>query len=405
MRVPKLCRNPDGRAYATIPGTKSREYFGRHGTPDADRRYREWLSRVVMLEDAAALQKNSDGMTVSQLVLAYLNHAESYYSAGEAFNVRVALKPVQEKFGSTLAAAFGPLSLTAVRDSMTAKLRLGVINGRVNRIRRMFRWGVAQQLLKPHVLQGLEAVESLKAGRTTAKDSRKIKPVPWINVAALLPFLAPTVSAMVRIQFYCGLRPAETCILRPCDVSRDGPIWVYRPSSHKNLWRGQDCIKAIPPIAQEVLAPFLDRDPTAFCFDPREADAWSRSKRKDSPRKTPRYPSEVRRLEKQKKARVGKPRAFSRQSYYRTVLYAFARAKKSGVTVPHWHPNQLRHSIATEIDKTLGRQAAQRWLGHAKPDTTALYIERQTAHLIELARQVQPLLLAATTLPPEPARD
>ena len=38
------------------------------------------------------------------------------------------------------------------------------INQQVNRIRRAFRWGVSQELVKPEILASLESVSGLRAG-------------------------------------------------------------------------------------------------------------------------------------------------------------------------------------------------------------------------------------------------
>jgi len=44
--------------------------------------------------------------------------------------------------------------------------------------------------------------------------------------------------------------------------------------------------------------------------------------------------------------------------------------------MPRWHPNQLRHTAATEIRRTFGLEAAQVCLGHLRADVTQLYAER-----------------------------
>ena len=48
------------------------------------------------------------------------------------------------------------------------------------------------------------------------------------------------------------------------------------------------------------------------------------------------------------------------------------------VLLPHWHPNQLRHTAATEIRRQFGLEAAQVIFGHAKADVTQIYAERDT---------------------------
>jgi site-specific recombinase XerC len=59
---------------------------------------------------------------------------------------------------------------------------------------------------------------------------------------------------------------------------------------------------------------------------------------------------------------------------HRTLAQAVRRAaKKAGV--PPWSPNQIRHSVATEVRKALGLEAAQTLLGHARAATTEIYAE------------------------------
>ena len=75
-----------------------------------------------------------------------------------------------------------------------------------------------------------------------------------------------------------------------------------------------------------------------------------------------------------------------------TSSRAFKRAERAGVSVPHWHPMQLRHSIATKLSRALGQQKAQRWLGHTNLKTTDIYVEREVSELIEIAHHVDRLL-------------
>lgn len=51
--------------------------------------------------------------------------------------------------------------------------------------------------------------------------------------------------------------------------------------------------------------------------------------------------------------------------------------------VPHWSPNQLRHSVATRVRAEIGLEAAQVVIGHSRADVTQVYAERNA----EVARQ------------------
>ena len=63
-------------------------------------------------------------------------------------------------------------------------------------------------------------------------------------------------------------------------------------------------------------------------------------------------------------------------------------AKNGGLTspVPHWHPNQLRHSYATRVRKQFGVEAAQVGLGHSRTDVVEVYAEKNLELAMNVAR-------------------
>lgn len=68
------------------------------------------------------------------------------------------------------------------------------------------------------------SVPGLCKGRCNAKETAPIGPVDDGIVEAILPYLPEIVADMVRVQRATGMQPAEVCILRPCDISRDGEV-------------------------------------------------------------------------------------------------------------------------------------------------------------------------------------
>jgi hypothetical protein len=112
------------------------------------------------------------GLTVVELIAAYLRHARDYYAVpggaacGVLGNIRDAVRPLRKLYGLTPAAAFGPLALKAVRKEMVGSgLARSTVNRRVGRIKRMFRWAVGNDMVPPAVARGLAAVEGLRTGR------------------------------------------------------------------------------------------------------------------------------------------------------------------------------------------------------------------------------------------------
>jgi integrase len=148
-----------------------------------------------------------------------------------------------------------------------------------------------------------------------------------------------------------------------------GPIWTYRPASHKNKHRGLDRVIFLGPQAQEVIKPFLTTNLEAYLFSPRAyVDAMHR--RRAEQRKTKRTPSELKRCRKPKPRRVPAER-YNRRSYRVAIIRACQKAK-----VPEWSPLQLRHTAATAIRAKYGVEAAKVILGHTKVETTQIYAER-----------------------------
>lgn len=409
MRIPTLRKNSDGRSFAVWPRSNGKRiYFGRTGEAETEKKYQTWLARLLADEAAyVAPLKRNDRRTVATLVEEHTRHLEAMASGAPGWkrnrsdfaNQVLALRGLVELFGDEPADEFGPKRLTLFQRHLIRQgLSRTTINTRIGRIKRFFKWAASQELVPATVPWGLSTVAGLKKGRTAAKEMPPVRPVPWSDVAAIVPFVSPTVAGMLQLQFFGGMRPAEVCIMRGCDIDRSGEVWLYRPARHKNTHREQHLVKAIPRVAQAVLKPFLEgREPTAYLFTPAESDAWLREAKAEERKKsrtTKVYPCEARRVERKKAAaerrrQNGDTRmreCFDTGTYYQCVTRGFSKAEKAGVSIPHWHPNQLRHSVATQIDGWFGRQAAQRWLGHARLDTTGIYVESQIADLVKLAQ-------------------
>ncbi len=392
MHVPKYRKNGDGRAF--VEHQTRRTYLGIWGTPESKRAYRDFLT-TIFAEPAELVVP--DRVKVAEVLLHYLDWAESYYQSNgvpsqEFLNVRSALGDFVELFGEQEARTIGPRYLLQLQDALVeAGYARTTINGRVSRVKRALRWCASREIIPGSVAESIWTVDGLHKGRTKAREPSPVKPVPAEVVAATLPFLSPVVAGMVQVQYLCGMRPQDVCAMRLIDIDRSSSVWIYRPESHKNAWRGKELIKAIPPAAQQLIQPFLDRPDDAYLFSPRESITWWNQQRS---RRTKQFPCEVRSVENRKKLtmkrRGGRPLStrYSTCSYGKSIVVAVEKANKAGASLPMWHPNQLRHSIATKLRKLLGQQAAQAWLGHAKIDTTALYAEVHEDELKQISERL-----------------
>src|SRR5262245_12113212 len=146
-----------GQAVVTLAdglGGRRDVLLGRHGTPESQAEYLrvlgEWQAAGCRLAPAPSV--GSD-LSVNELILRFWPHAEQHYRhpdgtpTSELADYRLSLRPLRLAYGHTAARDFGPLALKTVRQSMVdAGLCRRVVNQRVGRIRRMFKWAVAEQL-------------------------------------------------------------------------------------------------------------------------------------------------------------------------------------------------------------------------------------------------------------------
>jgi integrase len=183
-------------------------------------------------------------------------------------------------------------------------------------------------------------------------------------------------------------------MIRPCDVDTSGPVWCYVPESHKTEHHGRQRRIYIGPKGQDVLRPYLLRDKTAYCFSPQDSEKQRHAEMREH-RKTPVQPSQQNRRKAKPKRQPAE--CYTKDSYCRAVArgvkLANKAAKKAGSeiaadVVKHWHPNQLRHSVATAIRRQYGIEAAQVCLGHSKANTTEIYAERDFALAARIMREV-----------------
>ncbi len=261
-----------------------------------------------------------------------------------------------------------------------ADLSRKVINGRVSRIKRMFRWASKKRFVPPETYHGLKAVEGLLLGRSKARETERVKPAAEAHVKAVLPYLTPQVRAMVRVQDLTGMRPQEIRNLRLCDLEMSSDIWVYTPYTHKTEHYGHVRRVAIGPKAKAILGPFLRPEtPERYVFSPREAVEAVRAERRRR-RKTSRTPSErARRRKTNGKRRPGIQ--YTKSSYENAIDRA---CKKAGV--PHWTPNQLRHSCATRVRRKYGIEGAAAVLGNSLGMVAEVYAEANFQLAIDIMR-------------------
>jgi integrase len=389
----------------TLPdglGSRRDVYLGKHDTHESwDAYFRvlaEWKAHGRRLP--AEVVKTSD-LSVNELMLAYWRFAETYYvkdggPTSEQDVIRFALRFVKERYGHAPARDFGPTALKTVRQAMidhpvtrkvkvkdpaTGKARVEVkgirrglarktVNKLIQRVKRLFAWGVEEELLPATVHLALTRVAGLRKGKNGARETSRVKPVPGGHIEAVLPHVPAAVRTMIEVQRLCGGRPQDVVQLRAIDIDMTGPVWEYRPPRYKTQHRnenGQDRERVVflGPKTQALLKPYLTLNVTDYLFSPQRSEAEPNARRREQ-RKTPAWPSHMRRKAKGRVLRD----CYTVAAYRRAIARGCLKAG-----TPVWWPNQLRHACGTEVRKRYNLEASQAVLGHAELGVTQVYAE------------------------------
>ncbi|MHC4090541.1 MAG: tyrosine-type recombinase/integrase [Planctomycetota bacterium] len=411
VSVPRLRHHKaTGQAAVVLKGRWV--YLGRYGTAKAQERY----DRVVVewLNNGRRISPCGRTFTVAELILAYWKHAETYYRkhgepTQELYGIKAAIRPLKRLYASLPVHGFSPLKLKAVRQAMvdTGHCRK-YINDNVNRVKRMFRWAVENELAPPEVYHGLQAVVGLKRGRSEARETDPVQPVDDSLVEAIRPHVSRQVWAMVELQRLTGMRSGEVVAMRACDIDMNGKIWLYRPASHKTEHHGHDHVVELGPRAQVVIRPFLRGEVSVHLFCPRQAEA-ERLANRHRKRKTALSRGNRPGTNRKAKPKRKPAERYSRDSYRRAIDRAIRKAfphpelsaiPESRLTneqreqleqwwkANHFHPHQLRHAFATKVRRLYGLEAAKTLLGHTSIDAAAIYAEADRQRAAEIVQQI-----------------
>lgn len=413
-RIPSYRRHkPSGQAVVTLGGRDI--YLGKYNSAASRAEYNRLIAEWTA--NNGTLTSGHD-LTVIELAAAFMRHAKGYYRrpdgslTGEVANYRTLIRRLRTLYGRTRVADFGPLALKAVRQQLVdTGLARKTVNQAVNRIRHIFKWGVENQLVAPSILHGLQAVGGLRVGRSSAKETAPVKPVPDAFVDAILDHVSSQVAAMIALQRVAAMRSGEVTIMRGCDIQMSGATWVYTPTTHKTAWHGHERKVYLGPKAQAIIRPFLRSDLQAYLFSPIEAETERNGRRLgviSSDRTTKVYPSELRGRQRRRDACQGKRRKralrahYDTASYYKAVVYGIEAANRARLKeakaegfdldkvelIPHWYPHQLRHNAATELRRGHGIEVARIILGHRSAAITEVYAEVDHTRAIEVMARI-----------------
>jgi len=395
-KEPGYClHKPSGQAFIKLSGKIY--YLGLYGTDESREKYNriksEWLMNRRQPERKSRLSAKT---TVADVCNAFLDHSESYYGKSEQTNFELACRPLSELYATLKADEFEVVAFRACREwwLKDPKRSRQYVNRQMKRLIHVFKWGAGEGMIPATIYQTLACVAPLKKGRTTAKDTEPIKPVSDSVVDATIKHLPAVVVAMVKFQRLTGARPGELCAITPSMIDRSNAVWEIVFAEHKTAHKGKSRTVYVGPQAQLILLPYLLRGADKSCFSPIEAEKQRKAIRTAN-RLTP--ASYGNRSKNVISPKVGE--TYNNQSYRKAIRYACLKAfpvpkgstteaAKKWNSAHTWSPNQLRHSLATQVRKTDGLEAASILLGHSGLAITGCYAEQDREQAIAVVARI-----------------
>ncbi len=330
-------------------------------------------------------------LSIRQLCEQYQTRSDTYYRkpisqrpTGEAQNVRDSHRSLITLYGDLPAADLRVRHLRHLQDYMATGVDQAgraeainpvartTVNARINRIKRMIKWAAEYELAPDDQPHRLAVLSSLKRGRTSAKETPRVMPVPWDEVSATIAAIrgrmqlcrhprhrtaCEKLAVMIELHWHLGCRPGELVIMRKSAVDREGDVWIFTPPEHKTEHHDHDRRIPIGPRAQAVLLPWWVQCQDDVLFAGRS--------------------NQLNRL------------GIEETGPMSTGSYAQAIARTNRLHgLKHWSPNRIRHSAATRFREESGSlDGVQALLGHKNADVTQVYAERNDKAAIALARK------------------
>lgn len=393
MRIPSYrLHKPSGRAVVTLAGKQY--YLGVHNSDESKRNYQRLIAEY--LASPASFGVAAKDITIIEVLAAYSLFATKYYGVSrgsEWYRLKSDLGFLKDLYAELPVSEFGPSQFKAVRESILRQVNpvskrmrsRRHVNQMMKRIARMFKWAAGEAMIPASIYESIRLVPSLKRGRTEAPESKPVLSVAQSDIDKTLLHLPETVADMVSVQLLCGCRPGELCRLKIGMIDRSDETWAAILQEHKTAHHGHTRCIYFGAKAQEILKKYLDRGTDAYVFSPRESEKRRRNtqaKNRTTPLNQGNRPGYRQgRLVSQISARVND--CYSRMSYAKCIKRAAEAAN-----VPHWAPNQLRHTAATMYRSKFGLEVASAILGHSEVATTQIYAEADRSKAMHAVSEI-----------------
>ena len=278
------------------------------------------------------------------------------------------------------------------QDGNPTALGRSSINRMINQIHKMWQWGIGREITTQAQAHLLREVRPLRAGRTTAKDQPKRRPVTKEELQSVVASLTTVVADMIRLIWITAMRPSEVCRMRPFDILREDPeCWLYVPGrdagpvgDHKTAQYRRTRAIPLTREAQTILkGRITDVDSMAFVFSPAGAVREMRERR-FALRQTPMGQGSREGSNRQPRPMINPGDRYGAHSLNNAVKRACKRAGVERFTL-----YDLRRTAATRVRSKLSKDAAKLLLGHVSSTTTEIYLLEEVQEAMKVAKKLE----------------
>ena len=236
--MPKLNNRPPKYSkqgkFAVVYYGKKTHYLGHHGTPESKIAYRRLIAEI-QVNPTFFPTPGEKNITICELTAAFIDHTKANTnSVNYSFYKNIVLDFVDKLYGDgTLVDDFTPRCLKLVREEMVRSGRFSrkILNRCVKGVVSIFEWGVENELTKETTWRALKTVKPLQEGYPGTFENEERQPVSDDVIKRTLPFMPPTLRAMVQLRRILGMRPNEIFKMRVGDIdrTRKNGLWYYLP--------------------------------------------------------------------------------------------------------------------------------------------------------------------------------
>ncbi|MCL2709942.1 MAG: tyrosine-type recombinase/integrase [Planctomycetaceae bacterium] len=369
-----------------------RIYHGVWGSPEADKSYKRFIANLA-LEENHVLPKRMDKETdvlVSELAAGFLEVYESRMHKSDYRHYKQAVRHLADAYGEFAVNEFSPKKLKTVRARMVKSgLCRDIVNRYTGFIKRIFAWGVEEELVNATVSHALLVVKSLREGEEGAFDYPEREAVSFHVVEKTLPFPLPVYQAFFRILKMTGARPSEICKMRVGDIDKtETDHWTFSPVNHKTARHNKRRVIVFGAQEQAVLLPYLEgKDSDRAVFSPKDA-VRERKERDRAARVTPLSPSQIARdKHRQKYPKAENHEHFDTETLgkaLKSVIIEANRHLPDEEKIPHWTLYQLRHAAITELVILFGEEKAAMMTGTSVAMVRRIYDHSHRKRMVDL---------------------